>query len=508
VPGEQGIHAAERSPVHQHEVVSAQPDAVVVGSGPNGLAAALRLAAAGLRVRVVERNDQVGGGVRSAELITPGVVHDLCSAAHPMAAASPFFREFDLATRGVRLLYPEVAYAHPLDGGRAAVALPSMEQTAARFGADAGAYRRLMGSLLAHGQDVVDYFLGSSFRRLPTRGVPSVAMLGINGLPSVRFLTRRWFGTEEPRALLAGAAAHGMMPLTRAVTGGLGILQGMLAHHAGWPIVEGGSQKLAGAMVTALEQQGGEVVTGHEVRDLREFDGVPAVLLDTSPRALLSMAGGRLPAAYRWAVERYKYGPGVCKLDYVLSDPVPWTHPDVRRAGTVHVSGTLEETVAAESAPAAGRPAEKPFVLVVQPSVVDPTRAPAGRHVLWAYVHVPHGSPVDMSAAAEAQIERFAPGFRDTIVARRVTTAPQMQASNPNEIGGEISNGVPSLWQMMARPVPRWNTYRTPLRGVYLCSAATPPGPAVHGMCGDNAARVVLGDVFGVREPPPLRPPV
>jgi phytoene dehydrogenase-like protein len=261
-------------------------------------------------------------------------------------------------------------------------------------------------------------------------------------------------------------------------------------------------------MVAALGQQGGEVVCGHEVTDLREFDGVPAVLLDVAPRDLVRMAGDRLPAGYRRWVRRYRYGPGVFKVDWALSEPVPWTNDDVRRSTTVHLGGTLEEMVAAEAAPPAGRIAEKPFVLTVQPTVVDPTRAPEGRHVLWAYAHVPHGSDVDVTHLIEAQIERFAPGFRDTVLARHTYSAREMEARNPNDVGGEISNGMPSLWQMLARPVPRWNPYTTPIDGVFLASAATPPGPAVHGMCGDNAAVTVLREVFGVRATPPLRPPL
>jgi phytoene dehydrogenase-like protein len=487
--------------------VQEQPDAVVVGAGPNGLAAALRLAAAGLRVHVVERNEQIGGGLRSAELTRPGFVHDVCSAAHPMAASAPFFREFDPASRGVRFLQPEFPYAHPLDGGRVAVSRRSLEETAAGLGADERAYRRLFGPLVEHGQDIVDYFLASSFRRPPLHSPLAVARFGLLALPSIRRLAHRWFETEAPRALLAGAAAHGMLPLTQPGTAGLGLLQGMLAHHVGWPVVEGGSQRLADAMAAALREQGGEVTTGAEVTDLREFHGVPAVLLDTTPRAFVAMAGDRVPEGYRRWVSRYRHGPGVFKVDWALSEPVPWTHPDVRRAGTVHVSGTLEETVAAERAPAAGRVAEQPFVLAVQPTVVDPTRAPAGRHVLWGYAHVPGGSDVDLTDAMEAQIERFAPGFRDTVLDRHTMTPRQMEEHNPNNLGGDISNGEASLWQMLARPVPRWNSYRTPLPGVYLASAATPPGPAVHGMCGDNAARAALREVFGVRESPPLRPP-
>ena len=485
--------------------MNGNPDAVVVGSGPNGLAAALRLAASGLRVQVLERNDTVGGGLRSLDLTLPGYVHDLCAAVLPMVPASPFFRALDVEALGVRLLQPELPYAHPLDSGRAAVARRSLDETAEGLGADADAYRRLLGTVATRGQDVVDYFLSSAFRRVPTRGLPQLAWFGLNGLADVRSLTRRWFDGEDARALLAGAAAHSMMPLTRAITGGFGMLQGMLAHLVGWPLVEGGSQRLTDALVAELRRRGGEVVTGHEVTDLRELAGVPAVLLDTTPEAFVRMAGERVHEGYRRWVRRYRHGPGVCKLDWALSEPVPWTNADVRRAGTVHVGGGLDELVASESAAAAGRVPDRPFVLTVQPTVVDPTRAPEGRHTLWAYVHVPRGCDVDMTDAIEAQIERFAPGFRDTVLARSVLTAPQMQAHNPSDLGGEISNGMASLRQMLARPVPRWNTYRTPLPGVYLCSAATPPGPAVHGMSGDNAARVALGDVFGVRHPPRAR---
>jgi phytoene dehydrogenase-like protein len=486
--------------------MSSQPDAVVVGAGPNGLAAALRLAAAGLRVRVVERAEKPGGGMRTEELTLPGYRHDTCSTVHPMAAAAPFFTEFDLPSRGVRLLHPEVCYAHPLDGGRAAVARRSLEETATGLGADAGAYRRLFSGLVEHGADVIDFFLTSRLRRLPTRSVAQVTRFALEGLPDVRWLVRRHFETEEAQALLAGAAAHGMLDLTRPLTAGLGLVLGMAAHHAGWPVVEGGSQSLADAMVRALEEQGGEVECGHEVTDLREFEDVPAVLLDTTPSAFVRMAGERVHPGYRRWVSRYKHGPGVFKVDWVLSEPVPWTNPEVRRAGTLHLAGTLEETLAGEAAPAAGRLTDKPYVLAVQPTVVDPSRAPEGGHVFWAYVHVPHGSDADMTGPIEDQVERFAPGFRDTVVARATKDAVAMEAWNPNHVGGDISNGEASLRQMLARPVPRWNTYKTPVRGVYLASAATPPGPAVHGACGDNAARVALREVFGVREVPPLRP--
>jgi phytoene dehydrogenase-like protein len=444
--------------------------------------------------------------MRTEELTRPGYRHDVCSTVQPMAAASPFFREFDLPSRGVRLVHPEICYAHPLDGGRAALSRRSLEETAEGLGRDAAAYRRLFEPLVEHGTDVVDFFLTSQLRRPPTRSVAQILRFTLDGLPNVRWLARRYFDTAEGQAMVAGAAAHGMLDLARPLTASLGMLLGMLAHHVGWPLVEGGSQALADAMVRALEEQGGEVVTGHRVTDLAEFDGVPAVLLDTTPRAFVDMAGDRVNEGYRRWVSRYKHGPGVFKVDWVLSEPVPWTNPDVRRAGTVHLAGTLEETLAGEAAPAAGRLTDRPYVLAVQPTVPDPSRAPDGGHIFWAYVHVPHGSDADMTEAIENQVERFAPGFRDTVVERATKNAVQMEAWNPNHVGGDISNGEASFRQMLARPVPRWNTYRTPARGVYLASAATPPGPAVHGQCGDNAARVALRDVFGVRTAPPLKP--
>ncbi|MCF6743864.1 NAD(P)/FAD-dependent oxidoreductase [Blastococcus sp. KM273128] len=484
------------------------PDAVVVGAGPNGLAAALRLTAAGLRVQVVEAAGRPGGGMRTEELIRPGFHHDVCSTVQPLAAAAPFFREFDLQARGVRLVHPDVSFAHPLDGGRAAVSHRSLERTAAGLGADADAYRRLFEPLVERGGDIVDFFLTSRLRSLPTRSPLQIARFGLTGLPDVRWLAHRYFDTDEARALLGGAAAHGMLDLRRPLTSALGMLLAMLSHHVGWPLVEGGSQKLADAMVGALEEQGGEVVTGHLVTDLREFEGVPAVLLDTTPDAFVAMAGDRVHEGYRRWVRRYRHGAGVFKIDWILSEPVPWANADTRRAGTVHVAGTLAETIEGERAPNEGRVTDRPYVLAVQPTVPDPSRAPDGGHVFWAYVHVPHGSDVDMTDAIERQIERFAPGFRDTVVDRHTKNAVQMEQWNPTYLGGDISNGQTTLRQMLARPVPRWNTYKTPVPGVYLASSATPPGPAVHGACGDQAARVALREVFGVRHVPPLRPPL
>jgi phytoene dehydrogenase-like protein len=476
--------------------VNGRPDAVVVGSGPNGLAAALRLSAAGLRVQVVERAERPGGGLRTEELTRPGYRHDVCSTVQPMAAAAPFFREFDLPSRGVRLVRPEVSYAHPLDGGRAALSVRSVEETAAGLGRDAAAYRRLFEPLVEHGTDLIDFFLTSRLRHPPTKSVPQVVHFALNGLPNVRRLVGRYFDTPEAQVLIAGAAAHGMLDLTRPLTASLGMLLGMLAHHVGWPLVEGGSQVLADAMVAALEEQGGEVLTGHEVTDLREFDGVPAVLLDTTPRAFVAMAGDRVNEGYRRWVSRYKHGPGVFKIDWVLSEPVPWANADVRRAGTIHVAGTMEETIAGESAPAHGRLADRPYVLAVQPTVVDPTRAPAGGHVFWAYVHVPHGSTVDMTEPIEAQIERFAPGFRDLVLVRSVLPPAELERRNRNVVGGDLNAGAATLWRLVARPVLSSSPYRTPVRGLFLCSASTPPGGGVHGMCGYLAARSALRDAL------------
>jgi phytoene dehydrogenase-like protein len=486
--------------------VNGSPDAVVVGAGPNGLAAALRLAAAGLRVQVVEAAEKPGGGMRTEELIRPGYHHDVCSSVQPMAAAAPFFREWDPESRGVRLVRPEINFAHPLDGGGAALNARSLEETVAGLGIDGPAYRRMFEPLVAHGTDVLDFFLTSRLRRPPTRSVPQITAFGLAGLANVHWLTHRVFATEEARAMVGGAAAHGMIDLSQPLTAALGMLLVMLGHHVGWPLIEGGSQRLADALISALEQQGGEVVCGHEVTDLREFDGVPAVLLDTTPEAFVAMGGDRVHEGYRRWVSRYHHGAGVFKIDWILSEPVPWTNPDVRRAGTVHLAGTLDETIAGEHAPNEGRITDRPYVLAVQPTVPDPSRAPEGGHIFWAYVHVPHGSDADMTEAIENQVERFAPGFRDTIVERATKTAVEMERWNISYLGGDISNGQTTLRQMLARPVPRWNTYKTPIRGVYLASAATPPGPAVHGACGDNAARVALREVFGLRHVPPLKP--
>ncbi|HUJ07679.1 MAG TPA: NAD(P)/FAD-dependent oxidoreductase [Streptosporangiaceae bacterium] len=480
-----------------------EADAIVIGSGPNGLAAAVTLAAAGLRVSVIEGAATPGGGCRTEELTLPGYRHDVCSAAHPLALASPFLLRFGLESRGVRFAHPDVVFAHPLDGGRAAAVSRSVDQTAEGLGADRAVYRSLLGPLAAGGEALAAAVL-SSMRRPPRPSAALVAFGRYAARPATAVARR--MRTDEARALLAGAAAHAMMPLSAAPTAGVGLLLTALAHSVGWPVVAGGSAAITTAMADAVVSAGGEIVTGQWIASLSDLPRARAVLLDVTPRSLIDLAGPRLPDSYRGALARFRYGAGVCKVDFALSGPVPWAAAAARRAGTLHLGGTFGEVAAAEAEVAAGRHPAAPYVLVVQPGVADPSRAPEGRRTLWAYCHVPSGSTVDMTAPIEAQIERFAPGFGDLVLARHARTAAQQAAHNPNYVGGDITAGMQTLWQTVARPAARWNPYRTPLRGVYLCSASTPPGPGVHGRCGELAALTALRDVFGVGRAPDIGP--
>jgi phytoene dehydrogenase-like protein len=474
-------------------------DAVVVGSGPNGLAAAVTLARAGLSVRVIEGAATPGGGCRTAELTLPGFAHDVCAAVHPLAGASPFFARAGLSAYGLRLLTPKVAFAQPLDGGRAAAAQGSVEETASRLGPDGRAYRQLLEPLVRDFPRTLPDILAPLGRRVPRHPL-AMARFGLEGLLPASVLARRLRG-DEARALLAGAAAHSVRPLTAPLTGAYGLLFLAIAHSLGWPLVEGGSGRIIDALVAELASLGGQVETGRWVTSLDSLPAARAVLLDVTPRQFLALAGDRLPGGERWALAGYRYGPGVCKVDWALSGPVPWQAASCREAGTVHVGGTFAEVASGESDVAAGRHPERPFCLVAQPGVVDTGRAPDGKHTLWGYCHVPSGSDVDMSGRIEAQIERFAPGFRDLILARSVRTATQLERYNPNCVGGDIGGGAETLWQTFFRPMPRWNPYRTALPGVYLCSSSTPPGAGVHGMCGDWAARTVLADLRRARQP-------
>ncbi len=470
-------------------------DVVVVGSGPNGLAAAVEVARAGLTVRVVEAEPTVGGGCRTAESTLPGFHHDVCAGAHPMALASPFFRSFDLGAHGVDLLAPELSYAHPLDGGRAGRAWRDLDRTVADLGPDGPAWRALFAPLVENWSAVVDLAM-SDLRRIPDDLVTSVRF-GLRVLEQGSPLWNRRFRDDAAPALLTGVATHAIVPPRAIPPAGAALLLATLAHVGGWVVPRGGSQAIVDALVAEIERLGGSVETGHRVDTLDEFPRGTPILLDLAPAGLLRLAGERLPRRYADRLRRFRYGSAACKVDFALSGPVPWAARDCDRAGTLHLVGTRAEAMVAEHTVAAGRHADRPYVLAIQPGVVDPTRAPAGTHTFYTYAHVPHGSPRDVSETVIAQVERFAPGFRDLILATHVRTGAEMPDHNANYVGGDISSGTMSLRQFLFRPAPRWNPYATPLPGVYLCSSSTPPGPGVHGMCGQHAARHLLRKHFG-----------
>jgi phytoene dehydrogenase-like protein len=462
---------------------------VVVGSGPNGLAAAITVAQAGRSVLLVEAEPTAGGGVRTMPLTLPGFLHDRCSAVHPLALASPFFRSLQLETLGLRWADPPIALAHPLDDGPPGLLYRSLDETGRSLRGDGARWSALMAPFVAQWDALVRDALAPL--HLPRHPL-LLGRFGLVALRSADGLVRRRFREAPSRALLAGISAHAAVPLTRAATASFGLVLALAGHAAGWPIPVGGSQAIADALVAQLRALGGELATGTPVRSLAELPPARLVLLDITPRQFLELAGERLPPRYRAALGRYRYGAGVCKVDWALSDPVPWRDAECARAGTVHLGGTLDEVVAAEEAPWRGEHAERPFTLLAQQSLFDASRAPAGRHTLWGYCHVPNGSPVDMTNRIEAQIERFAPGFRDCVVARHAIPASEMHRDNANLVGGEISGGAGTLDQLFFRPVAQRVPYATPLQGVYLCSSSTPPGAGVHGLCGWFAARAAL----------------
>ena len=468
-------------------------DAVVVGSGPNGLAAAITLAQAGCSVVVFERAQTAGGGARSAALTLPGFIHDVCSAVHPLAVASPFFATLPLAEYGLSWVQPPAPLAHPLDDGRAVVVERSIQQTAQKLGDDAGAYRRLMDPLVANWIDLRDSLLGPL--RLTAHPL-KLACFSMRALRSARGLARSLFGKEPARALFAGMAAHSLLPLDRPASAAFGLVLGISAHAVGWPIPRGGSQKIADSLVSCLRSAGGEVVTGFEVTTLNQLPPSRVILCDVTPRQFLRIAGNHLTPAFRRKLHRYRYGPAVFKIDWALNGPIPWRAPECQRAATLHLGGTLEEIALSERAAWEGRHVDRPFVLLAQPSLFDSTRAPGEKHTAWAYCHVPNGSTDDMTARIEAQVERFAPGFRDLVLARNVLSPAELERHNPNLVGGDISGGANNLSQLFARPTLR--LYRTSSPKLYLCSASTPPGGGVHGMCGYYAAHTALRDHFRV----------
>jgi phytoene dehydrogenase-like protein len=463
-------------------------DAVVVGSGPNGLAAAIELARSGRSVLVLEAADRPGGGTRSAELTLPRFVHDVCSAVHPLAAASPFLAGLPQEALGLAWVQPNVPVAHPLDGDTAAVAERSLDATATQLGRDGRGWRRLFAPLVRHSKDLIDDILAPP--HLPRHPL-ALARFGVRGIRSSMGLATL-FENDGARALLGGMGAHSALPLSQLPTGAVGLMFGMLAHTVGWPIPRGGSGRIAEALLTHYRSLGGELVTSHRVRSISDVPPARAILFDVTPRQLARIMGDHLPSRYRRALEGFRHGPGAYKVDWALDGPIPWRAEGCARAGTVHVGGTLREVAESEAAAWRGSHAERPFLILAQPSLFDASRAPEGRHTAWAYCHVPNGSTVDMTARIEAQVERFAPGFRDRILARHVMSPVDFELHNENLLGGDISGGVMNLRQVFFRPVPRLDPYRTPLAGVYLCSSSTPPGPGVHGMCGYYAARSAL----------------
>ncbi|MCB1209815.1 MAG: NAD(P)/FAD-dependent oxidoreductase [Verrucomicrobiales bacterium] len=464
-------------------------DAIIIGSGPNGLAAAITLAQKQWRVLVLEAADTIGGGTRTKGLTLPGFHHDVCSAVHPTAVVSPFFQSLDLARHGLEFIQPELPLAHPLANGRAAVLHRSLDETVAGLGRDGWRYHALFETLITNSAKLYPDILDPlSLPRHPFL----MARFGVGAMLPARTLAKLAFRDEPARALLAGNAAHSVLPLESPFTSAIGLMLQMTAHAAGWPVAKGGSQAIAEALAAELKSLGGEIRCGHKVTFLAELPASRVVLFDTSPRQLIDIAGSALPSGYQRRLHAFKHGPGVFKIDYALDGPVPWLNESCRKAGTVHVGGTLDEIAHSEAQACHGEHPDRPFVLVSQPTVCDPSRAPEGKHVLWAYCHVPAGSTRDMSHIINAQIERFAPGFRDRILAAHTLNTVQMEAYNGNYIGGDIVGGMANWAQLLTRPIVSLNPYATPNPRLYLCSASTPPAGGVHGMCGSNAARAVL----------------
>ena len=461
----------------------------MVGSGPNGLAAGIALSQAGFRTTLFEGSDTIGGGVRSEALTLPGFVHDVCSAVHPLALASPFFRGLPLVEHGLEWVHAPAVLCHPLDGGRAVVLERSLARTAAGLGADGAAYGELLAPLLERWQVLMQDVLAPP--RLP-RAPRALARFALHGLLPATWLARARFRTEPARGLLAGLAAHAPLPLNRSPSAAFGLVLALAGHAVGWPIPRGGAGSIGRALAGCFTSLGGDVVTRCEIHRLDELPHSGATLLDITPRQFLRLAGSQLPALYRGQLRHFAYGLGTCKVDWALDAPIPWAAPECARAATVHLGGSLAEIAAAHAAAWAGSNPSEPFVILAQPTLFDPSRAPEARHTAWAYCHVPPGSNADLTERIEQQVERFAPGFRRRILARHTFTSAGLERHNPNLVGGDIAGGISNLAQLLTRSALQLNPYRTPLRGVYLCSASTPPGGGVHGMCGYHAAQSVI----------------
>jgi phytoene dehydrogenase-like protein len=464
-------------------------DAIVVGSGPNGLAAGIRLAEHGFSVLMVEARPMVGGGSRSEQRTLPGFVHDVCAAIHPLASSSPFMKRLPLSQQGLEFVHAPVPLAHPLDDGRAAVLDRSVEETAAGLGPDGKTYQRLMRPLVSRWDEIAKQVLGPV--RLPAHPL-LLARFALRGVRSASRLAEGLFQSEPARALFAGLSGHSMLPLNRPLTAAFGLLFGASGHAVGWPLARGGSQFIADALASHFRTLGGQIITGKLIENIDELPKARAILFDVTPRQLIAIAGTRLPSPYLRRLKRFRYGPGVFKLDLALDGPIPWKAPECGRAGTIHLGGTLADIAASEATVGRRDHPERPYVLLAQPSLFDRSRAPTGKHTVWAYCHVPNGSAFDMSERIERQIERFAPGFRDRILARAAMSPSELERYNPNYIGGDISGGAHDGLQLLARPTLSWMPYATPAKGIFICSSSTPPGAGVHGMCGFHAAQAAL----------------
>ncbi|WP_343669128.1 NAD(P)/FAD-dependent oxidoreductase [Chitinophaga sp.] len=469
-------------------------DAIVVGAGPNGLAAAITLQQQGIQVLLLEGKDTIGGGLRSKELTLPGFVHDVCSAIHPLAAGSPFFRTLPLADYGLKFLQPEVAAAHPFDDGSAAVLNRSLDETAKGLGIDENKYHQLMDPVVRDWPALAPALLGPlKFPKHPG----AMVRFGLNALLPAKTLANR-FQRKTARGLFAGMAAHAIQPLTNLTTSAIGMVLLANGHLQGWPAPQGGSQAIANALAAYFESIGGEIQVNTYVRSLNDLPPARAILLDVTPKQLLEIAGDKIKGFYKYQLQHYRYGMGVFKIDWALKGPIPFTNEHCRKAGTLHLGNTLEEITANEQLTSQGHHPDKPFVLLAQQSIFDHTRAPEGKHTAWAYCHVPHGSTVDMTAHIENQVERFAPGFHDLIIGRHTMNTRQMEHYNPNYIGGDINGGILDITQLYTRPAIRLSPYSTSAKGIYVCSSATPPGGGVHGMCGYHAAKKALKDIFKI----------
>lgn len=470
-------------------------DVIVVGSGPNGLSAAITMQQTGLSVLMVEAKNQVGGGMRSAELTLPGFSHDVCSAVHPLAIASPFFKTLPLKKFGLELINPAIAAAHPFDDGTAAALFHSVEQTAQALADDKDDYLKLMKPVVQKWPLIENDVLGPL--HFPEH-LLTFASFGVKALQSAEQLSKR-FTTKRAKGLLAGMAAHSMQPLSNAATSAIALVLMATGHLCGWPIAKGGSKSIANALASYFISLGGKIETNFYVRSLSQLPSSHAVLFDVTPKQLLQIAGQDFSFFYQWQLKRYRYGMGVFKIDWALDDPIPFTADECKKAGTVHLGNSFEEIAAYEHATSKSLHSKKPFVLLAQPSLFDASRAPEGKHTAWAYCHVPNGSTIDMTEEIEKQVQRFAPGFRERIIGRHVMNTAQIEAYNPNYVGGDINGGIIDIMQLFTRPALRFSPYKTSAKGIYICSSSTPPGGGVHGMCGYHAARRALRDEFNIR---------